>query len=313
MNRHDRPFVGMLAVTSTLMAAGTCLAQQEATNTSADAAADTSAAVSADATVVDKAATEKDPFHFSISPYIWLTGIDGDITVKDVTVNAAVDFADIVDAADKLFGLMGAVDIEYKGFVFQFNAAWSTMEFSGSKGTVENGTLSADIDMDTEWVEFFGGYRFMNRSMEKGVESTRRFTLDGFGGLRYTGMNVDATFKAETDLTLPDGEMISAGSSAERDQSESWFEPFIGGRMMFDLTDHLVLAIAGDIGGFGLAGADFAWQASALLGYEWHHEGWNIGLFGGYRALSQDYSTTGFAWDAVTHGPLLGMNISWAF
>ena len=254
-----------------------------------------------------------EPFHFSFAPYIWLTSISGDISIRQITVDADVDFASIVDASDSVFGLMGAIDIEYKGFVAQFNAAWSTVDFSNSRAFANNGTLSADIEMDTAWIECFGGYRFLDRSMEKDSESRRRFTVDGFAGARFTSIDVEGSFRAEEDLTLPDGEMILEGQSADRDKSETWFEPFVGARMGIDLSEHWSLNIRGDIGGFGVSGADFAWQAAALIGYRWDLEGWNISLFGGYRALSQDYSNDDFGWDAITHGPLLGVHFGWAF
>ena len=43
----------------------------------------------------------------------------------------------------------------------------------------------------------------------------------------------------------------------------------------------------------------------------WKH----VSLFGGYRALYQDYSTGSgnnkFAFDATMQGPILGLNIIW--
>jgi len=254
-----------------------------------------------------------DPFHFSFAPYMWLTSISGDISVRNITVDADVDFASIVDASDSVFGLMGAIDIEYKGFVAQFNAAWSEVEFSGSRAFARNGTLSADVTMDTAWIEAFAGYRFLERSLGTDASARRRVTLDGFVGARFTMIDVDATFTARESLTLPNGEMLTAGQTADRDQSESWFEPFIGARLGLDLSENWSLNLRGDIGGFGISGADFSWQVAALAGYRWHLDGWAIGVFGGYRVLSQDYSSDDFAWDAITHGPLLGAQFSWRF
>jgi len=254
-----------------------------------------------------------DPFYFSFAPYMWLTSISGDISVRNITVNADVDFASIIDASDSVFGLMGAIDIEYKGFVAQFNAAWSDVEFSGSRAFARNGTLSADVTMETAWIEAFGGYRFLERPLGTDTNSGRRIVLDGFVGARFTMIDVDASFTAQESVTLPDGDVLSAGQTADRDQSETWLEPFVGARVGLDLSENWSLHIRGDIGGFGISGADFAWQVAALVGYRWDLDGWSIGAFGGYRALSQDYSNDDFAWDAITHGPLLGVHFGWSF
>jgi hypothetical protein len=69
--------------------------------------------------------------------------------------------------------------------------------------------------------------------------------------------------------------------------------------------------LRGDIGGFGI-GSDITWNLVGMVDFKpWKH----VGLFGGYRALYQDYSTGSgsnkFKFDATMHGPLLGLNITW--
>lgn len=254
-----------------------------------------------------------DPVRLSLSPYAWLTSLSGDATVRGVEVDATASFLDIIERSDTVFGLMGAADLEYERLVFQLNSAWTTAEFSESAGRGRNRTLDAEVDLDTVWVEAFGGYRFLDRRIERGAESHRRFTLDGFVGGRVTAIDIDANLTATADITLPDGEMLSVGQSTDRGQSEEWFEPFVGARLGLDITDHWSLSLRGDVGGFGVSGADFAWQTAVLLGYRWRLDGWNIAVFGGYRALGQDYSDGEFGWDVVTHGPLLGAQFSWSF
>lgn len=87
----------------------------------------------------------------------------------------------------------------------------------------------------------------------------------------------------------------------------------MGARLGARLGDHWRVQVRGDIGGFGVDNSDFSWQAVTLAGYEWRVNGWNITLFGGYRALGQDYSDGAFTWDTVVHGPVLGAQFTFYF
>jgi hypothetical protein len=103
-------------------------------------------------------------------------------------------------------------------------------------------------------------------------------TIDGLGGLRYSSMDVD--------LDLPGPNV---------DQGKDWVDPYLGLRWRWKFAEKWGTDLRGDIGGFGI--------------------GSDISLFGGYRALYQDYSTGSgdnkFKFDATMHGPVLGLNITW--
>ena len=72
--------------------------------------------------------------------------------------------------------------------------------------------------------------------------------------------------------------------------------------------------VMSDIGGFGV-GSDFAWHAWGLLGYRFSlfSKDNNAAVFGGYRALSWDYTDGSgedkFEWDVTLYGPILGLQI----
>jgi hypothetical protein len=251
--------------------------------------------------------------HLSFTPYFWLTSFSGSIQVNDIQIDLDKSVIDIVNGSDMVFGLMGALDVEYKNFVFQFNGAWGTVEGSEEKGILNNGTLDADIDVDGAFFELIGGYRILDRPLRDSMDNPGRFKLDAYGGGRVTAMNVQANLTASTNITLPDGEMLTAGRSTEIEQSGDWFEPLVGLRGIFELNEHWMTQVRGDVGGFGVDGSEFAWQAAAVVGYRWHLECWDITLVGGYRALGQDYSKDDFNWDVVTHGPLLGLSFAWSF
>lgn len=266
-------------------------------------------------------ADEADRLHVSLAAYMWMTGFSGSTKVGGLTIDIDKSFLDIFDASDTIFGLMGAVDLEYNRLVFQFNGVYSRAEFSGRQTFAQTGgggggvdaTVKADLEFSTAWLEVFGGLRFVDAPIGDPGESHPRLKLDGFVGVRYTSMSISSDVVSDVMVTLPNGRMLEAGERQSRDENKDWIEPFVGARLTIELTDHWSLALRGDVGGFGVDGSDFAWQAVALVGRRWRHDGWDISVFGGYRALGQDYSDGGFTWDVVTHGPLLGAAIVLAF
>ena len=63
----------------------------------------------------------------------------------------------------------------------------------------------------------------------------------------------------------------------------------------------------GDIGGFG-AGSVFSWQAITEYNWQLRRIGSaTLDAFVGCRALAVDYTEGGFQYDAIMHGPMLGL------
>lgn len=94
-------------------------------------------------------------------------------------------------------------------------------------------------------------------------------------------------------------ELTNLSASAE----EAWLDPFVGARAQFALGGPWSLRLRGDVGGFGL-GSDFAWQgvavAGATLGRSWR-------LDFGYRAIGIDFDGGDLRYDALAHGPIVGL------
>jgi hypothetical protein len=104
----------------------------------------------------------------------------------------------------------------------------------------------------------------------------------------------------EVDLS---GAFVENGIS----QDDLWVDPLIGARILWHFADRWSLIGRGDIGGFGV-GSDFAWNASAYVGFEAAR--WCT-LVLGYRAIGVDYDNDengsgAFAYDVITNGGVLG-------
>ncbi|MCE9619252.1 MAG: hypothetical protein K8R92_05030 [Planctomycetes bacterium] len=251
--------------------------------------------------------------NMSFTPYMWLTSLSGNISVKNINFNATASFVDILQNTNGVFGLMGAIDAEIDRLVFQLNGAWSYMKVNNTRGVFAAGSLASAIKIDSSWTELFGGYRFIDQPLYKEKDPAGRFFIDGFVGGRLTTLYLDSTVTASAAIVLPDGTPLAAGASREIAGYQAWVEPFVGARIGMNLCGNWTIGLRGDVGGFGVSGDTLAWQAIGMVGYTWHMDSWNLSLLGGVRALSQDYSSGGFRWNETVYGPALGVQFSFAF
>lgn len=251
--------------------------------------------------------------HLSFTPYFWLTSFNGTVEAKGIQLDVDKTVIDILNGTDKLFGLMGALDLDYNRFVCQLNGAWGIVEGSETKAIRNHASLDADVTVQGAFFELLAGYRVIDTAAGGALQQHNGFKLDAYGGIRRSAVSVDMTLIATATVTLPDGSVLTAGQSAKISQSGDWFEPFVGLRGIFNLDEHWIIQLRGDIGGFGVNGSQFAWQGIAAVGYQWHCDGYETTLVGGYRALGQDYTDGDFHWDMVTHGPMLGLSFTWSF
>lgn len=271
-------------------------------------------AANAPGQVSSSASLGEAPIRLRFTPYAWLTGFDGNVATAGIGFDIDATFGDIAEDSDSIVAYMGAIDLELGRWLFQIDGAYAQ-----AVGTTERGFASssgglvvqADIDSDlrTKWIEFSAGYRVFDSS----VDGLGRVSLDAFGGLRHTQVGLDVDVTSSVTLTLPGGQTLVAGSRSEINADEDWIEPFVGVRASATIVGGWRLSLRGDVGGFDVDGSSLAWQLIPAAEYQWSHERWQVGLLVGYRALGQDYESDGLTWDVVTHGPLLGFSIQYAF
>ena len=224
-----------------------------------------------------QASNSTDNWQFSLAPmYLWAVSINGDQTVNGVNVDLDIPFSEIFD------NLNGALTFHFEAVRKQ---SWGF--FTDLNYIVLN---PDDGAIDIEYTEIMAELAAFYRLIEEDL------TIDGFGGVRYSSMDVE--------LDLPRG-------LPDVDQRKDWVDPFVGLRWNWNFAEKWATRLRGDVGGFGI-GSDLTWNAVGLLDYKpWKH----VGFFGGYRVLYQDYSTGSgrhrFSFDAYMYGPVLGLNITW--
>ncbi|MEN8807871.1 MAG: hypothetical protein ABF291_10350 [Desulfobacterales bacterium] len=237
--------------------------------------------------------TENSSWEFRVAPYMWFISLVGDVTVRGQESDLDLNFSDIWDELN-IAGMLTFDARKGKWGIFGDTIGANL----GKKKTV--GGIRIHPTVKLALLTAGGSYQLGKWKLSSAAgKEVPVVTLDGMFGVRYTYLDIDLDFKRIRD------------ASGHKD----WFDPLIGARAFFDLSDHWALSLQGNVGGFGV-GSDFTWGAMCTIGYRFRlfSEENNARLVGGYRAIYQDYSegseSNRFEWEVTLHGPILGLVIS---
>lgn len=229
--------------------------------------------------LVASPATAGDDWEFTLTPYLWFAGLNGQVASVPGSPPADVDasFSDILDNLDMGLFLAGGAR---KG---RWGMTADLMYIDLSAGGEFPGPEFSDVNLETSmW-------------MVSGVGTYRAYGDDGpfvdlVAGFRFWDVDSDLMLHAGA---YPDT-LIESGAN--------WFDPMVGargrtpiGESRFSFGGH-VLA-----GGFG-AGSDMMWDLRADFGYHWE----KTALILGYRYLDVKYEDSDFLFDVTQDGPILG-------
>lgn len=258
-----------------------------------------------------KVASDISGWHFTIAPYAWAFGIEGNVEIAGHQTTVDASFVDILKASDSLVALQGHAEAQYDRFGVFVDGTYADIEASFEEsggGPLVAAGLNVDVDQEVVLIEIGTFYRAVDRfqlwqrPIDRGGGT---FTFDALAGARYTYLGLDVDGKLNINRLA---------FKRDVDGSHDWVDPFVGGRLELGLTESIDFALRGDVGGFGV-GSDFTWNTQALLGYSFSLLGANAEAWGGYRALGQDYDDNSgrrdFRWDVILHGPLIGMTVRW--
>lgn len=214
-----------------------------------------------------------------ITPYVWATGIGGDITPFSGAPTLSIDkgFSDILDDLDGAFFLSGYARRDR--LVFMGDFSWSS---SSKSGRIPPG-LPAQGKLSQRSMTLLGGWRTLQND---------DFTLDLLAGARAWSV------KSSIDVA---GGLIHAAPSKE------FVDPILAARANIAIAPRWSAILYADIGGFG-AGSESTSQLLATVNYEVND---NLWLSLGYRQLDVDYRSGGTDVDMRMAGPLFGA--TWRF
>lgn len=223
--------------------------------------------------VVAAQAQADDNWRFQLTPYVWMSGLDGHIRPFQGAPTADVDksFSDILKNLDAAFFLTGTAR---KGpWVLHADVSYAS---TSDAAQLPLG-LSANARVRQSSVTLTGGRNW---------QPTPHASLDLLGGVRL--WDIKATVQ------------VPGVASA---QSTTFFaDPVIALRWRQDLAPRWSTLVYADVGGFGV-GSDFTGQLMASINYQWQ-ENWYLSL--GYRHLRVNYRHEGRRLDFGQTGPLIG-------
>ena len=229
--------------------------------------------------IVRAAGDESSAWSFQLTPYLWVSSLDGQVaTIRDLpTVNVDASFNDIIDNLNFAFMLLGEARRDRFGLLMDL--IYMDLDVDGTTpGPVFSGA-------ELEFTNFTGTFLGTYRAFESDTAA-----IDVLGGVRV--------WATDTELTLKAG----LRPAASDDESESWADLVFGARGQWALGNGFSITAYGDVGPFD-TGSDMTWQLSGVLSYAFK-ETFSAEL--GYRILDVDYDKDGFLYDLRLEGPILG-------
>jgi hypothetical protein len=217
---------------------------------------------------------------FRLSPYGWLTGLDGTMTLGPESIAVDSSFSDIFEVLD----MAAALEFEARtgAWGFLVDGFYAKLSASGS------GPLGQPAEV--EFQQFIGDFNLLYR-----VEDSAAGFLDLYAGARLNSLSVDLT------------RYPLFGPAVTRAADVDWLDPLVGLRGQLNLSPRWFLAGKGDIGGFDVS-SQLTWMVQATVGYQFS-ETFSTEL--GYRYLDTDYQADTFGQDIAQGGLLVAFN--WRF
>ncbi len=261
---------------------------------------------------------DPEPWRFSATAYGWLINVGGSVTARNQTVDVSASFIDLVQKSDSILAYMTYLEADkgpvgaYLDFVFAklgFGAGQTSYR-SPEAGLSISAKTNAALTYDLFIIELGGAYE-----LKRWAGSEKSFTaLDAVGGFRYWNNSTALSLDVAGNVNVASlGLDRSFGLAVARSDVVQWVDPVIGFRLRHQFTPSQHVFVRGDIGGFGLGGSQFSWQAVAAYSYGWQFTGYQIDAVLGFRALGVNYSSGSgidrIGIDEVLYGPIIGATI----
>ena len=221
-----------------------------------------------------------DEWSFRLAPYVWLTGLEGDVATLPGAPKASVSFSfrELVEKIDFAAFVAG----EARNGDFFLRSEFSFASLSQDATTPGTAFSTADLRARTIQGALLAGWSFYE-------DDTIR--ADVFAGARLWNVN--------TRLKLRPG--LQPGRIVE--SNETFVDPVIGLSGKVRVAPDWTLAASASVGGIAF-GADVEYGLTLAAFWD---AGENWGVAAGYRYLAVDYEKGAFVFDVAQHGPYLGV------
>lgn len=270
----------------------------------------------ADATVVTtEAVPPAGGWDVKVTPYGWMTGINGTITARGRSVSTAMSFMDLVQDSDELIPFMGAWSVGKDRFSIFGDFFYSKIGFSAEKSKQVNPVAGLELSakgkagLDTTLT-------IAQVALAYDVIKQGGTSVGFYAGARYWNADADLTLKITGEVNLSNLGLKRKGQYAlAHSGGFDWVDPLVGIKVKQELTPRDELTLVADIGGFGV-GSEFSWQVFGGYSHNWQiSKSTQMALALGYRILSVDYQEgdgiNAKGLDLTLHGPLAGLTFTW--
>lgn len=212
---------------------------------------------------------------FTITPYLWAVGIDGDIQAHGEDTNVSMDFQDVVDNLD----MAGSALLEANVGNWVSYAMVDYLSLDTGDVQTRFPGRDADLELDSTLLTAATGYR---------IHMSERSTIDVQVGIRYakmdTQVSIEGVGQRNADNTIYDGILALRPRLA---LSENWtFSPTLS---------------------IGAGDSDLTWELSPQFVYDCAC-GWDVRV--GYRNLNYDFEKGSDSLDLTIKGPVIGVGFS---
>ena len=228
------------------------------------------------------AESSESAWEFELTPmFLWGMSINGTSEVGPVELPLNIDFTDgVLENLDAVFTLH--FEAKKKDLTLFTEIQYADLTPSAQIP----GGPSIGVDFENTLFELGAAYR---------VATTGSTDWELLGGARYTRQQLNATVKN--------------GGPTLADVDESWWDGFVGGRVITRLSPKWTLMGRADI---GAGGSDLVWNIAAFADYRFNDWG---SVFAGWKWLDYDYESGSgldrYGYDALQQGPLAGLSFHW--
>jgi hypothetical protein len=215
---------------------------------------------------------------FTVTPYAWLTGLNGNLTVLDQGVPVDLNFANDLLSNLKLAAMVHG-EAKKNKFSFMVDAFYAKLGKDERVMGPSNNISDVRVRVKETLIEGGLGYT---------LAQTGRFSMDVLAGARF--------FDNSINVTIDDVEIPKLGFN--------FFDPYVGVRFVNDWNKW---ALRGriDIGGFGL-GSEYSYKFNGFVSYKFKE---TLVLSLGYQVFQPYYKEDLFEYKLANQGFLLGFTI----
>jgi len=212
---------------------------------------------------------------FTVSPYLWMTNLKGDLTVVNQNVPVDLSFSEDLLSNLKMAAMVHA-EAKKNRLSFMIDVFYAKLGTDGQRTGILDNTKDVRLRLKETMFEGGLGYTFAQ---------TGGFSIDALVGARYFNVNTNVQIN----------EIVIA------DKDINFLDPYVGVRFKNE-CHKWVLSGRADIGGFDM-GSDHSYKINGLISYKFSE---SFVTSVGYQLYKPDYQKDGFSYNIANEGFLLG-------